>query len=94
MPTKIVNVENIIIDGENKNDGNMEACEKGEKGFRAPFALFSPDLQANVGGPYAKREHAQAALNTMLKGQMVPYTNEVNLVWNVKRKPSKWYQEK
>jgi hypothetical protein len=73
-------------------EGRGARGEVGEKGFRAPFALFSIDLQANVGGPYAKREHAQAALDTIKKGGMVPYTNNA-VVWTVNGKPSKWYDK-
>lgn len=86
---KFVPVENLVIDGENEG-GQMEGCDKGEKGFHAPFAIFSPDLQVNVGGPYANREHAEAALQFIKDGKMVPYTNTAE-TWTVNGKPSVWY---
>ncbi len=83
-----VAVESLVIDGE--KDGSMQGCTAGERGFHAPFALFSPDLQANVGGPYALRSHAEDAKKVMMTGGMVPYTNNA-VTWTVNGKPSEWY---
>ena len=85
-------IENLVIDGERDEDGMMGGCDEGEAGFHAPFALFSPDLQTNVGGPYATREHAAAAHKAMLNGDMVPYTNQ-NVTFTVNGKPSLWYDK-
>lgn len=86
-------IESLVVDGESDEDNQMAGCDEGEKGFHPPFALFSPDLQHNVGGPYAEREHAQQALDTMLKGGMVPYTDDSTVTWTVKGKPSRWYDK-
>lgn len=93
-PTKdsqtLVATEELTIDGESDADGTMEGCDKDEEGFHAPFAIFSPDLQMNVGGPYAKRAHAAAALKLIQQGKMIPYTNEP-VMWTVNDVLSKWY---
>ena len=75
-------IENLVIDGDS-GDAMMA------DGTRPPFALFSPDLQQNVGGPYAKRKHAKAALKLIKKGRMIPYTN-FPCTWTIDGKPSKW----
>ncbi len=82
-------VENIIIDGESDCEGTMCGMDKGEEGFHPPFALFSPDLQVNVGGPYASYDHAEAALELIKKGVMVPYTNRANVIWTINGKPKR-----
>ena len=58
-----------IIDGENE-DGQMSS-----DGQNAPFAIFCPELQCNVGGPYAERAHAEAALELIEKGVMMGYSS-------------------
>jgi hypothetical protein len=90
---KRVAIESLVIDGESVYDGTMGGMDKGEDNFRPPYALFSPDLQANVGGPYASYDHAEAAKEVMLKGGMVPYTNDSTVTWTVKGKPSSWYDK-
>lgn len=88
-----VAIESLVIDGESVYDGTMGGMDKGEEGFRPPFALFSPDLQVNVGGPYASYDHAEAALDVMKRGGMVPYTDKPDVIWTVGGKPSVWYDK-
>lgn len=83
-----VAIESLTIDGE--KEGTMQGCDRDEPGFAPPFAIFSPDLQTNVGGPYASRDHASEAHSLMLAGVMVPYTDQP-VSWTVGGKPSPWY---
>jgi hypothetical protein len=81
-------IENLIVDGESQDEGMMTA-----DGTRPPFAIFSPDLQQNVGGPYAEREHANAALGIIKQAGMIPYTTGFSVTWTIDGKPSKWYDK-
>lgn len=89
---KKVPVESLVIDGESDESGQMGACD-GHIGFHPPYALFSPDLQENVGGPYATYGHAEAALQLIVAGKMVPYTDKAGIVWTVGGKVSSWYDK-
>jgi hypothetical protein len=80
-------VENLVIDGESE-DGAMAG-----DGQNPPFALFSPDLQRNVGGPYAKRKHAEKALKAIKQGLMVPYDSDAACSWTIDGKLSPWYDK-
>ena len=73
-------VEDIVIDGTGE-DGSMMG-----DGEKPPFALFSPNRQENVGGPYATREHADAALEAIRQGVMIPYTSGP-CAWSLNGKP-------
>lgn len=84
-----VPVEDIVIDGES-NESNQMATFCEDEGFHAPFALFSPELQTNVGGPYATHAHAEAALEAIKAGNMVPYGPAQ---WTIDGKPSPWYEK-
>jgi hypothetical protein len=85
-------VENLIVDGESQDEGVMTAADD-DASCGPPFALFSPDLQVNVGGPYATREHANAALELIKQGGMIPYTFGPHATWTIDGKPSKWYDK-
>lgn len=76
-----VAIEELVIDGTGE-DGSMEGVLPGER-LDAPFAVFSPTLQCNVGGPYAKYKHAEQALNCFKSGKMLPYTQEP-VIWTFK----------
>lgn len=91
-PTPESSIESLVIDGEWLDAGVMMECSAGDSGFIAPFALFSPDLQQNVGGPYASFDHAEAARQLMLKGDVIPYTTRA-VTWTIKGKPSPWYDK-
>jgi hypothetical protein len=93
MARKLIAVESLIIDGEADESNQMQGCDDGEAGFHPPFALFSADLQMNVGGPYAKRSHAEEALKVMKAGGMVPYTTNAEVIWTVNGQPSVWYDK-
>lgn len=67
MSIQRIPVEDIVIDGTNE-EGQMETGAA-----NTPFALFSPTLQTNVGGPYAELNHAQAALDAIKSRKMLPY---------------------
>lgn len=82
-------IENLVIDGESDAENQMSGCDSG-KGFHAPFAIFSPDLQRNVGGPYASFQCASDALKAIQRGKMIPYTDAA-VTWTIKGKPSRWY---
>ena len=60
-------INNVVIDGMTENDQ-----WQGDGNF-PPFALFSPDLQDYVGGPYAQRQHAEEALEAMKDGKIDPF---------------------
>lgn len=68
MPQRYI--DNVVIDG--TQDGDMVTMMNGDT-MEPPFALFSPDLQTNIGGPYATKEHAEAALALIKQGVMNPY---------------------
>ena len=78
-------IEDLVVDGDTEG-GAMDG-----DGTLPPFALFSPALQENVGGPYATRQHADAALDLIRQGRMVPYTNRP-ITWTVDGRPSRWYE--
>lgn len=80
-------IEDLVVDGESEDEGMMTA-----DGTNPPFALFSPDLQKNVGGPYAERKHAETAFEVMMQGGMIPYTSTF-VIWTIGGKPSKWYDK-
>lgn len=93
--TRKIAVESLVIDGEYES-GEMAGCDLGDFGFRCPYALFSPELQCNVGGPYSSREHAASALQAMLEGKMIPFvfssSVHVVAVWTVTGAVSPWYR--
>jgi hypothetical protein len=84
-------IESLVVDGE--KDGTMQGYTPGERGFKPPFAIFSPDLQHNVGGPYASAKDALKAITLMRGGAMVPYTDDATVVWTVNGRPSEWYEK-
>lgn len=63
-------LDNIVIDGTEFGEPDNDMVGDGPK---PPFALFSPDLQCNIGGPYAEKAHAEAALQAMKDGKLNPY---------------------
>lgn len=71
-------IDNVVIDG-TAEDGTFQG-----DGEQPPFALFSPDLQENIGGPYAEREHANAALGAMKAGIIRPFFSSFSTAeaWN------------
>ncbi len=69
-------LDNIVIDGTENGEFEGDATNP-------PFALFSPELQATIGGPYAKREHAEEALAMMREGVLNPFftSYKASLQW-------------
>jgi len=61
----------LIVDG-TAEDGTFQG-----DGESAPFAVFSPELQRNVAGPFATRAQAQAtadALTALMQWHTLPAT--------------------
>lgn len=89
---RMLAIESLVVEGESNAENQMTLCDI-EQDFHPPFALFCPDLQCNVAGPFAAASHAYAAKETMLAGRMVPYDNHPSSIWTVGGKPSPWYGE-
>lgn len=87
---KLIAVESLLIEGESNESNQMESCDN-EQDCHPPFALFCPDLQRNVGGPYATAHHAYEAKEAMLRGKMVPYDSDPSVTWTAEGNPSPWY---
>lgn len=75
---EVKKLDNVVVDG-TAEDGTFQG-----DGELPPFALFSPDLQENIGGPYATREHAAAALTIMKQGIIRPFFQSMDSAdrWN------------